>query len=182
MQKAWWKESVVYQIYPRSVYDSNGDGIGDLRGIIRKLDYLQALGIDVVWLCPVYKSPNDDNGYDISDYRDIMDEFGTLADWKSCSPGCINAASSWSWTWSSTILQMSIPGLSSLASPETIPTGITTSGVPPRMAASLTTGPRTLAARPGSTTRHGEYYLHLFSRKQPDLNWETPECVRKSTT
>ena len=82
MKKAWWKESVVYQIYPRSFCDSNGDGVGDLRGIIRKLDHLQQLGIDVVWLSPVYKSPNDDNGYDISDYQDIMDEFGTLADWE----------------------------------------------------------------------------------------------------
>lgn len=82
MQKVLWKESGVYQIYPRSFYDSNGDGIGDLRGIIQKLDYLKQLGIDVVWLCPVYKSPNEDNGYDISGYQDIKDEFGTLADWK----------------------------------------------------------------------------------------------------
>lgn len=80
MQRAWWKEAVVYQIYPRSFMDSNGDGIGDLRGIIEKLDYLKDLGISVIWISPVYKSPNKDNGYDISDYRDIMDEFGTLAD------------------------------------------------------------------------------------------------------
>ncbi len=80
MDKKWWKESVVYQIYPRSFCDSNGDGIGDLGGIISKLDYLEELGVDVLWLCPIYKSPNDDNGYDISDYRDIMDEFGTLDD------------------------------------------------------------------------------------------------------
>src|SRR4030081_826536 len=76
----WWKESVVYQVYPRSFKDSNGDGIGDLRGMISKLDYLASLGIDVVWLNPVYQSPNDDNGYDISDYRDIMKEFGTMQD------------------------------------------------------------------------------------------------------
>ena len=82
MNKAWWKESIVYQIYPRSFYDSNGDGVGDLRGIIQKLDYLKELGVNVVWLSPVYKSPNDDNGYDISDYQDIMTEFGTLADWE----------------------------------------------------------------------------------------------------
>lgn len=82
MKKTWWKEGVVYQIYPRSFKDSNGDGIGDLRGIIEKLDYLKELGIDIVWLSPVYKSPNDDNGYDISDYQAIMDEFGTLADWE----------------------------------------------------------------------------------------------------
>ena len=81
MGKQWWKESVVYQIYPRSFMDSNGDGIGDLRGIIAKLDYLKELGIDVIWLSPVYESPNDDNGYDISDYCKIMNEFGTMEDW-----------------------------------------------------------------------------------------------------
>ena len=73
---------IVYQIYPRSFMDANGDGIGDLCGIVQKLDYLKELGINAVWLCPCYKSPNCDNGYDISDYRDIMDEFGTLDDWK----------------------------------------------------------------------------------------------------
>ncbi|MFB6152360.1 MAG: alpha-glucosidase [Haloarculaceae archaeon] len=77
----WWKEAVVYQIYPRSFYDSDGDGVGDLRGIERRVDYLDDLGVDVVWLCPVYESPNEDNGYDISDYRSIMDEFGDVDDW-----------------------------------------------------------------------------------------------------
>ena len=80
MFKTWWKEAVIYQIYPRSFMDSNGDGIGDLKGITSRLDYLKYLGVDVIWLSPVYKSPNDDNGYDISDYRDIMDEFGTMED------------------------------------------------------------------------------------------------------
>ena len=80
MNRAWWKESVVYQIYPRSFCDSNGDGIGDLNGIRSKLDYLSELGVNVIWLSPVYSSPNDDNGYDISDYRAIMDEFGTMED------------------------------------------------------------------------------------------------------
>ena len=80
MNKKWWKESVVYQIYPRSFNDSNGDGIGDLNGITEKLDYLKNLGIDVIWLSPVYQSPNDDNGYDISDYQAIMKEFGTMED------------------------------------------------------------------------------------------------------
>ncbi len=78
--KHWWKEAVAYQVYPRSFYDSNGDGIGDLNGITEKLDYLKDLGVDVIWICPMYKSPNDDNGYDISDYQDIMDEFGNMAD------------------------------------------------------------------------------------------------------
>ena len=80
MKKAWWKESVVYQVYPRSFCDSNGDGIGDINGITSKLDYLKELGINVIWLSPVYQSPNDDNGYDISDYQAIMKEFGTMED------------------------------------------------------------------------------------------------------
>lgn len=78
--RKWWKEAVVYQIYPRSFKDSNGDGIGDLRGIIEKLDYVKSLGVDVIWLNPIFESPNDDNGYDISNYRAIMKEFGTMQD------------------------------------------------------------------------------------------------------
>src|SRR5678815_5499890 len=85
--KKWWKEAIVYQVYPRSFKDSNGDGIGDLRGVISKLDYLQSLGIDVVWLNPVYRSPNDDNGYDISNYCDIMKEFGTMQDFDEMLAG-----------------------------------------------------------------------------------------------
>ena len=80
MKKAWWKEAVVYQVYPRSFMDANGDGIGDNNGITQRLEYLQELGIDVIWLSPVYQSPNDDNGYDISDYQAIMEEFGTMED------------------------------------------------------------------------------------------------------
>lgn len=80
MDRKWWKEAVVYQIYARSFQDSNGDGIGDLNGIRSRLDYLKLLGIDVIWLSPVYQSPNDDNGYDISDYQEIMDELGTMKD------------------------------------------------------------------------------------------------------
>ena len=78
--RQWWKEAVVYQIYPKSFYDSNGDGIGDLKGVIQKLDYLKELGIDVIWLSPVYQSPMDDNGYDISDYQAIAEEFGSMED------------------------------------------------------------------------------------------------------
>ena len=80
MKDAWWKEAVVYQVYPRSFMDANGDGIGDLQGVTSRLDYLQELGIDVIWLSPVYQSPNVDNGYDISDYQAIQPEFGTMAD------------------------------------------------------------------------------------------------------
>ena len=80
MEEKWWQRSTVYQIYPRSFQDSNGDGIGDLPGITSRLEYIRELGADAVWLSPIYKSPNDDNGYDISDYQDIMTEFGTMAD------------------------------------------------------------------------------------------------------
>ena len=90
MMKNWWKEAVAYQVYPRSFNDSNNDGIGDLQGLIAKLDYLQNLGIDVIWLSPMYKSPNDDNGYDISDYHEIMDEFGTMADFDELLAPYIN--------------------------------------------------------------------------------------------
>ena len=81
----WWKSTVIYQIYPRSFKDSNGDGIGDLRGIIEKADYLAELGVGMVWLCPVYASPNDDNGYDVSDYYQINPEFGTMEDMEELS-------------------------------------------------------------------------------------------------
>ncbi|MCZ6521192.1 MAG: alpha-amylase family glycosyl hydrolase, partial [Bacteroidetes bacterium] len=80
INKKWWKEGVLYQIYPRSFKDGNGDGVGDLKGILEKLDYLQDLGVTMIWLSPIYQSPNDDNGYDISDYQAIMEEFGTMKD------------------------------------------------------------------------------------------------------
>src|SRR5690349_23068310 len=85
--RKWWKESIVYQIYPRSFKDSDGDGVGDLKGIISKLDYIKSLGVDAVWLNPVYTSPNDDNGYDISDYYNIMKDFGTMADFDEMLKG-----------------------------------------------------------------------------------------------
>src|SRR5258705_6469044 len=82
-EKKWWKEAIVYQLYPRSFKDSDGDGVGDLKGIISELDYIKSLGVNVVWVNPIYSSPNDDNGYDISDYRNIMREFGTMDDFDS---------------------------------------------------------------------------------------------------
>jgi oligo-1,6-glucosidase len=174
-ERTWWKESVVYQIYPRSFCDSNGDGIGDLRGIISKLDYLQELGIDVVWLSPVYRSPNDDNGYDISDYQAIMEEFGTLADWEELLAGMhargikllmdlvVNHSSDeHSWFVASRASKENPyrdyyiwrPGQG---------------GREPNNWASFFSGS---AWEYDATT--DEYYLHLFSRKQPDLNWENP--------
>src|SRR6056300_528198 len=87
IKREWWKEGVVYQIYPRSFQDSNGDGVGDLRGIINRLDYIKSLGVDTIWLNPIYSSPNDDNGYDISDYRAIMSDFGTMEDFDALLEG-----------------------------------------------------------------------------------------------
>src|SRR5580692_4571099 len=85
--REWWKEAIVYQIYPRSFKDNDGDGVGDLKGILSKLDYIKSLGVDVVWLNPIYSSPNDDNGYDISDYQNIMKEFGTMQDFDNLLKG-----------------------------------------------------------------------------------------------
>jgi glycosidase len=88
VKRAWWKESSVYQIYPASFKDSNGDGIGDLPGIYSKLDYIKALGVDIIWLCPIYKSPQVDMGYDISDYREIHKPYGTVDDVDKLIKGC----------------------------------------------------------------------------------------------
>jgi oligo-1,6-glucosidase len=178
VQKKWWKEVVVYQIYPRSFKDSNGDGIGDLRGIIEKLDYLKDLGVDVVWLSPIYKSPNDDNGYDISDYRAIMDEFGTMEDFDELLDGLHKRGMK-------LIMDLVVNH---------------TSDEHPWFQQSRSSKDNPYRDyyywRPGKDGREpnnwmsyfsgsaweydertGEYYLHLFSKKQPDLNW-TNEKVR----
>ena len=99
MSEPWWKTAVVYQIYPRSFADSNGDGMGDLPGVIGRLDYLQRLGVDVLWLSPVYPSPQDDNGYDISDYQGIEPVFGSLEDFDTLVRRRTRAACESSWTW-----------------------------------------------------------------------------------
>ena len=180
MKKTWWKESVVYQIYPRSFADSNGDGIGDLRGIIGKLDYLQQLGIDVVWLCPVYRSPNDDNGYDISDYRRIMDEFGTLADWEELLAGLhqrgIRLVMDLVVNHSSDEHPWFVEARKSKDNPfrDYYIWRPPKDGQPPNNWVSYFGGS---AWQYEETT--GEYYLHLFSRKQPDLNWENPRLRRE---
>jgi oligo-1,6-glucosidase len=175
MKKAWWKESVVYQIYPRSFCDSNGDGIGDLRGIIQKLDYLAELGINVVWLSPVYKSPNDDNGYDISDYQDIMTEFGTLADWDDLLAGMHERGIK--------LLMDLVVNHTSDEHPWFVEARKSRDN--PYRDYYIWRSPRN-GAEPNNwasffsdsawqyEARTGEYYLHLFSRKQPDLNWENP--------
>jgi oligo-1,6-glucosidase len=175
-QKRWWKESVVYQIYPRSFNDSNGDGIGDLRGIIQKLDYLKELGVDVVWLSPVYKSPNDDNGYDISDYQDIMDEFGTLADWEEMLQGMhqrgIKLIMDLVVNHSSDEHAWFVESRKSKDNPyrDYYIWRPGKDGREPNNWSSFFSG---------SAWQHDpatdEYFLHLFSKKQPDLNWESPK-------
>jgi oligo-1,6-glucosidase len=176
MRKTWWKESVVYQIYPRSYYDSNGDGIGDLRGIIQKLDYLKALGINVVWLSPVYKSPNDDNGYDISNYRDIMDEFGTLADWQELLAGMHQRGLK--------LVMDLVVNHTSDEHPWFIESRKSKDN-PYRdyyiwRPAKDGHEPNNWRGNFGGSVWQydaatGEYYLHLFTRRQPDLNWENPK-------
>jgi oligo-1,6-glucosidase len=175
MRKTWWKESVVYQIYPRSFCDSNGDGIGDLRGIIRKLDYLEELGVNVVWLCPVYKSPNDDNGYDISDYRNIMDEFGTLADWEELLAGLHQRGIKLVMDLVVNHTSDEHPWFLESRKSKDNPYRDYYIWRPPKDGRE----PNNWASHFGGSAWQydeatGEYYLHLFSRKQPDLNWENP--------
>ncbi len=175
MNQTWWKESVVYQIYPRSFKDSNGDGIGDLRGIIQKLDYLQALGIDVVWLSPVYKSPNDDNGYDISDYRDIMDEFGTLADWEELLAGMHQRGIRLVMDLVVNHTSDEHPWFIESRKSKDNPYRDYYIWRPPRDGHEPNNW---LSHFSGSAWQYdeatGEYFLHLFSKKQADLNWENP--------
>lgn len=180
MERAWWKEAVVYQIYPRSFYDSNGDGIGDIRGIIAKLDYLKELGVDVVWLSPVYKSPNDDNGYDISDYREIMDEFGTMEDWEEMLEEMhkrgIKLVMDLVVNHTSDEHPWFIESRKSKDNPyrDYYIWRPGKDGKEPNNWESCFGGS---AWEYDETT--GEYYLHLFSKKQPDLNWENPKVRRE---
>ena len=178
-KKAWWKEAVIYQIYPRSFADSNSDGIGDLNGITAHLDYLETLGIDVIWLSPVYKSPNDDNGYDISDYRDIMDDFGTMEDFdrllaeahrhhiKIVMDLVVNHTSD-EHAWF-------IESRSSKDNPhrDYYIWKEPKNGKEPNNWGSCFGG-----SAWELDERTGMYYLHCFSKKQPDLNWEN-EKVRQ---
>ncbi len=176
LKRRWWKEAVVYQIYPRSFFDSNGDGIGDLKGIISKLDYIKSLGIDVIWLCPIYKSPNYDNGYDISDYQSIMDEFGNIDDVKNL------------------ICESHKRGLKLIMDLVVNHTSDKHSWFVESRKSKDNPYRDYYFWRPGSDGREpnnwfslfggnawkfdeltGEYYLHLFSEKQPDLNWENPK-------
>ena len=174
----WYKEAVVYQIYPRSFQDSNQDGIGDIQGIIQRLDYLVKLGINVVWLSPVYKSPNDDNGYDISDYTDILSEFGTLEDWKQMLGEMhkrgIKLVMDLVANHTSDEHPWFVESKSSLDNPKRDyyiwRKGKNNGRKPPNNWTSFFTG-KAWEYDPHTN----EYYLHLFSKKQPDLNWENPK-------
>ena len=176
MSRKWWKEAVVYQIYPRSFCDSNGDGVGDIQGIISKLDYLKELGVDVVWLSPVYKSPNDDNGYDISDYRDIMDDFGTMADWEEMLAEMhkrgIKLIMDLVVNHSSDEHAWFVGSRKSKDNPyrDYYIWRPGKGGKEPNNWEAAFSGP---AWNYDATT--DEYYLHLFAKKQPDLNWENPK-------
>lgn len=177
MVKTWWKEAVIYQIYPRSFMDSNGDGIGDLKGITSRLDYLKYLGVDVIWLSPVYQSPNDDNGYDISDYRDIMDEFGTMEDFDEMLAQAhkrgirivmdlvVNHTSDEHKWFMESRKSKDNPYRDYYIWRE----GKEDGSAPNNWGACFG----------GPAWEHDDetdmYYLHLFSKKQPDLNWENPK-------
>ncbi|KXJ62272.1 MAG: oligo-1,6-glucosidase [Alteromonas sp. Nap_26] len=177
MSRQWWKEGVVYQIYPRSFQDSNGDGIGDLRGIIQRLDYIASLGVDIVWLNPIYKSPNYDNGYDISDYRDIMDDFGTMSDFEEMLAGFhargIKVVMDLVVNHSSSEHEWFKASRSSRDNPyrDYYHWWPAEKGTPPERWSYFD--------EQGSAWAFDEqtnaYYLHYFDKTQPDLNWENPK-------
>lgn len=175
--RAWWKEAVIYQIYPRSFKDTNGDGIGDLKGIIEKLDYIQSLGVDMVWLNPIYSSPNDDNGYDISDYRNIMAEFGNMADFDALIQGLHDRGIKFVMdvvvNHSSDEHEWFKQSRSSRDNPyrDYYHWWPAEKGQPPYRWSYF--DEKGEAWKYDSLTN--AYYLHYFSQKQPDLNWENPK-------
>ena len=177
MNTQWWKEAVVYQIYPRSFMDSNGDGVGDLKGITSKLDYLKELGVDVIWMSPIYQSPNDDNGYDISDYQAIMKEFGTMEDFdellceahkrglKIVMDLVVNHTSDEHYWFVESRKAEKNPYSDYYIWRDGKPDG---------------SEPNNWGSCFGGSAwqydeGRGQYYLHLFSKKQPDLNWDNPK-------
>lgn len=176
----WWKKSVVYQVYPRSFYDSNGDGIGDIQGIIAKLDYLAALGVDVIWLSPIYDSPNDDNGYDIRHYQQIMQEFGTMADFdellKAANARGLKIIMDLVVNHTSDEHAWFMESRSSVDNPyrDYYIWASGENGQLPNNWGSVFGGSVWEWNEPTQ-----DYFLHLFSKKQPDLNWEN-EQLRQS--
>ena len=175
--KKWWKEAIVYQLYPRSFKDSDGDGIGDIKGIISKLDYIKNLGVTAVWLNPIYSSPNDDNGYDVSDYRNIMKGFGTMEDFDALLKGMhernIKLVMDIVVNHSSDEHEWFKQSRSSRTSPyrEYYHWWNAERGKPPYRYSLFDVNHD--AWKYDSLTN--AYYLHYFSRKQPDLNWENPK-------
>ncbi len=173
----WWKEAIVYQIYPRSYQDSNGDGVGDLRGLISRLDYIKSLGVNTIWLNPIYGSPNDDNGYDISDYRGIMKDFGTMADFDELLKGMhargLKVVLDLVVNHSSDEHEWFKQARSSRTSPyrDYYHWWPAEKGTPPKRESFFDVKKDAWAF--DSLTK--AYYLHYFSRKQPDLNWENPK-------
>ena len=176
MKKIWWKEAVGYQIYPRSFQDSNGDGVGDLQGIIQRLDYIKDLGVDVIWICPMYKSPNDDNGYDISDYQDIMEDFGTMKDFdallKEVHKRDMKLIIDLVLNHTSDEHEWFIESRSSKEDPKR-DWYIWRDGKDGRE-------PNNWESIFGGSAweydkKTDQYYLHVFSTKQPDVNWENPD-------
>lgn len=176
-QAKWWKEAIIYQLYPRSFMDSDGDGIGDLKGIISKLDYIKSLGVTAVWLNPIYTSPNDDNGYDVSDYRNIMKDFGTMEDFDALLKGMhdrgLKLIMDLVVNHSSDEHEWFKQSRSSRTSPyrNYYHWWNAEDGKPPyRYSLFDVNGD---AWKYDSLTH--AYYLHIFSQKQPDLNWENPK-------
>lgn len=176
-EKKWWKEAIIYQIYPRSFKDTNGDGIGDLRGIIEQLDYIQSLGVTAVWLNPIYSSPNDDNGYDVSDYRNIMDDFGTMEDFDQMLSGMHERGIK---------LIMDIVVNHSSDEHEWFKQSRSSRDNPYRDYYHWWPAEKgkpnyrySLFDESGDAWKYdtltNAYYLHYFSQKQPDLNWSNPK-------
>lgn len=180
MEKKWWQNSVVYQIYPRSFADSNGDGMGDIPGITGKIEYLKKLGVNVLWICPIYQSPQDDNGYDISDYRTVYPEFGTMEDMKiliqKCQDNDIKIIMDLVVNHTSDEHPWFIEAKKSLDNPyrDYYIWRKGEDGQPPN---------DLMSNFGGSAWEYSpetdEYYLHFYSKKQPDLNWENPKLRQK---
>lgn len=176
-EKIWWKDAVIYQLYPRSFKDTDGDGIGDLKGIIEKLDYIKSLGVDMVWLNPIYSSPNDDNGYDISDYRDIMKEFGTMEDFDRMIKGMHERGIKF---------VMDVVVNHSSDEHEWFKQSRSSRDNPYRDYYHWWPAEKgkpnyrwSFFDEKGEAWKYDSltdaYYLHYFSQKQPDLNWENPK-------
>lgn len=165
----WWQNTVVYQIYPRSFQDSNGDGVGDIPGIIERLPYLKALGVQVIWLSPIYQSPNDDNGYDISDYRKVLPEFGTMADVQEMLEVAHHLGLKIMMDLVVTILLMNINGLKRVVKTRIILIAIITFGVILWMVTNLIIGCQTLVDQHGNLTIIHNSIICIYSQRSNQI-------------